>query len=241
MPITRMALQRLKDADWLRDAETRGLFALLDGAQGRTRAVGGAVRDTLTDRQRERADLDFATELLPEEVMARAKAAGIAAYPTGIEHGTVTLRGEHLVAEVTTLREDVDTDGRHAVVKFGTDWTRDAQRRDFTLNALYVGADGELFDPLGGAEDCLAGRVRFIGNAAERIREDRLRVYRFFRFSASHGNEHFDEVGLTAVTRAAGDLDELSAERVGFEMRRMLSLPRVSKTLRAMVVAGVLS
>ena len=143
----------------------------------------------------------------------------------------MTLRVGDLVAEVTTLREDVETDGRHAVVKFGTDWVRDAERRDFTLNALYVGMDGELFDPLGGADDCLAGIVRFIGDADQRIAEDRLRVYRFFRFSASHGQEQFDAEGLAAAVRAAGTLGELSAERVGAEMMRMLALPKVATNI----------
>lgn len=233
------ALQRLKVADWLKRAETQQVFALLDGAKGRTRAVGGIVRDTLLDRPRDLAEVDFATELKPDEVTRRAKAAGLPVYPTGIEHGTVTLRLNDLVAEVTTLRQDVETDGRHAVVKFGKDWKRDAERRDFTLNALYAGMDGTLFDPLGGIEDCLHGVVRFIGDADRRIAEDRLRVFRFFRFSASHGHEKFDVVGLDAVTRAAGTLGELSAERVGHEMRRMLGLGKVATTLSAMSRAGV--
>jgi poly(A) polymerase len=233
------ALQRLKAADWLKRAETQQLFALLDGAKGRTRAVGGIVRDTLLDRPRDLAEVDFATELKPDEVTRRAGAAGVAVYPTGIEHGTVTLRLNDLVAEVTTLRQDVETDGRHAVVKFGKDWKRDAERRDFTLNALYAGMDGTLFDPLGGIDDCLAGAVRFIGDADRRIAEDRLRVFRFFRFSASHGHEKFDVAGLDAVTRAAGTLSELSAERVGHEMRRMLGLGKVATTLAAMSRAEV--
>jgi poly(A) polymerase len=143
------------------------------------------------------------------------------------------------VAEVTTLREDVETDGRRAVVRFGSDWTRDAERRDFTLNALYAGMDGTLFDPLSGVGDCLAGRVRFIGEPELRIAEDRLRVYRFFRFSASHGGEKFDPSGLAACRAAAGSLGALSAERVGNEYRRMLMLPRVAITLRAMAEAGI--
>ena len=236
----RDGLARLKTAAWLHRPETQRVFELLDGAQGRTRAVGGIVRDTLLDRHRETPEIDFASELTPDEVTRRAVTAGVPVYPTGIEHGTVTLRMGDLVAEVTTLREDVETYGRHAKVKFGTDWRRDAERRDFTLNALYAGANGELFDPLGGVDDCLAGIVRFIGDADQRIAEDRLRVYRFFRFTASHGHERFDPVGLAAVKRAAGALGELSAERVGAEMRRMLQLPRVATTLATMVGAGVL-
>ncbi len=233
------AQHHLKAADWLRRPETQRVFELLDGARGKIRAVGGIVRDTLLERVRDTGEIDFATELTPDQVTRRAAQAGIPVYPTGIEHGTVTIRVGDLVAEVTTLREDVETDGRHAVVKFGTNWTHDAQRRDFTLNALYVGMDGTLFDPLGGVEDCLKGAVKFIGDADQRIAEDRLRVYRFFRFTASHGHEAFDRPGLEAVTRAAGTLGELSAERVGHEMRRMLGLPRVAKTLLKMSDAGV--
>lgn len=238
--IPKAVAQRLKEAKWLKRAETQRVFGLLDGAAGKTRVVGGVVRDTLLDRLRDGAEIDFATALLPEEVMRRAGEAGIGVYPTGIDHGTVTLRLGDMTAEVTTLREDIDTDGRHAKVKFGTDWTRDAERRDFTLNAIYAGMDGALFDPIGGADDCLAGRVRFIGDPDRRIAEDRLRVYRFFRFTASHGREEFDDEGLAAVARASGTLRTLSAERVGGEIRRMLELPRIARTFTAMSGAAVL-
>lgn len=233
------AKQRLRRAEWLLRPEAQRILALLDGQHGRARAVGGAVRDSLLGLPLHLTDLDIATELTPEEVMRRAAAAGMSAYPTGIEHGTVTLKLDALIAEVTTLREDVETDGRHAVVRFGTDWARDAARRDFTLNALYAEMNGELFDPLGGLGDCLARRVRFIGEPAQRIAEDRLRVYRFFRFSASHGGEAFDRDGLAACRAAADTLDRLAAERVGQEIRRMLGLPRVAKTLKAMVEGGI--
>ena len=232
---------RLRRAEWLMRPETQRLMALLDGAQGRTRAVGGIVRDTLLDLPREAADIDFATELLPDEVVERAGRAGVSSYPTGITHGTVTLKLGALVAEVTTLREDVETDGRHAVVRFGTSWKNDAARRDFTMNALYAGMSGALFDPIGGIDDLLARKVRFIGKPAQRIEEDRLRVFRFFRFSASHGNERLDADGYAACKAAAGALDRLAAERVGAEMRRMLALPRISNTLVALVRAGVLA
>lgn len=239
--IAKAALQRLKDAPWLRDPATQRIFALLDGGRGKTRAVGGAIRDTLVDHEREATEIDFATELLPREVMRRAGEAGVAAYPTGIEHGTITLKVDDRVAEVTTLREDIETDGRHAVVRFGWGWTRDAERRDFTMNALYCDMEGELFDPINGVEDCLSGAVRFIGDANKRIAEDKLRVYRFFRFTASHGHEQFDEDGLVAVHKAAGDLHNISAERVGNEMRRMLALPRIARTLETMAQTGVLN
>lgn len=234
------ALNRLREAAWLRDPATQRVFSLLDGEMGKTRAVGGAVRDTLIDHQREATEIDFATELLPEVVMRRAREAGVPAYPTGIEHGTVTLKVGDRVAEVTTLREDIETDGRHAVVRFGWGWTRDAERRDFTMNALYCDMEGELFDPINGFEDCLSGVVRFIGDPNRRIEEDRLRVYRFFRFTASHGREQFDEDGLVAVHKAASNLKGISAERIGAEMRRMIELPTVAKTFVTMTDTGVL-
>lgn len=233
-------IARLRAADWLVRADTQALLGALGGEAGRTRVVGGIVRDTLLDRRGPRSDLDLATELRPEEVMRDAQAVGASVYPTGIDHGTVTVKLGELIAEVTTLREDVDTDGRRATVRFGTDWTRDAERRDFTLNALYADMSGELFDPLDGLGDCLAGRVRFIGDATTRIEEDRLRVYRFFRFSASHGREEFDATGLAACAAWAGRLESLSAERVGSEMKRMLDLPRVGVTLRQMGELGLL-
>lgn len=233
------AQERLKEAGWLARPETQQLLALLDGAQQRTRVVGGAVRDTLLGQDSEVADLDLATELMPGDVASRAERAGVAVYPTGLAHGTVTLKLGTLVAEVTTLREDIETDGRHAVVRFGQDWREDAARRDFTMNALYAEMDGTLFDPLGGLADCLERRVRFIGDPARRIAEDRLRVYRFFRFSASHGDEKLDAEGLEACAAAAGDLGPLAAERVGAEMRRMLALPRVARTLKAMAGIGL--
>ena len=235
-----MTVLALKSAEWLVRSETQAIFAALDGAQGRTRAVGGVVRDTILVRQRANPDIDLATELPPEEVIARAKAAGIASYPTGIAHGTVTLKLGETLAEVTTLRRDVETDGRHAVVAFGTDWVEDARRRDFTLNALYCHADGTLFDPLDGLEDAQAGRVRFIGDAHQRIQEDGLRVYRFFRFSASHGRQQFDPEGLLACVEAAPRLGHLSRERVGQEIIRMLALPQVAATLLMMAEAGLL-
>lgn len=231
---------RLKTASWLVGDETQQLLGVLDGAAGRTRAVGGIVRDTLLERQRETSDIDLATELEPPEVTRRAQSAGASVYPTGIEHGTVTVRLGGVVAEVTTLREDVSTDGRRATVRFGTDWRRDAERRDFTINALYADMGGDLFDPLDGFEDCIAGRVRFIGDASARIAEDRLRVFRFFRFSASHGGEKFDAAGLEACAAWADQLGTVSPERVGAEMRRMLELPRVGISFRQMSELGLL-
>lgn len=234
-----MSVEALRSAEWLNRPETQAIFAALDGARRRTRAVGGVVRDTILDRQRDNPDIDLATELLPGEVIERATAAGIASYPTGLDHGTVTLKLGDTLAEVTTLRQDVETDGRHAVVTFGTNWRADACRRDFTFNALYCAADGTLYDPLNGIEDALNGRVRFIGDAAVRIAEDGLRVYRFFRFSASHGGEQFDAEGLAACRDAVQLLDHLSAERVGSEMLRLLALPKVARTLALMQQIGL--
>lgn len=235
-----MIPERLENVEWLERAEVQAIFAALGGGEGRTRAVGGVVRDTLLGRLRPDADIDMATELTPHEVMRRAKASAITAYPTGIDHGTVTLRLNQTLVEVTTLREDVETDGRHAQVRFGTDWGGDAARRDFTINALYCCADGTLFDPLGGAGDAINGRVRFIGDAEKRIAEDGLRVYRFFRFSASHAGETLDADGLAACRRAVGHLDHISAERIGSEMLRMLALPRIARTLGVMREIGLL-
>lgn len=234
-----MIPERIEGAEWLSRPAVQAIFAALEGGEGRTRAVGGIVRDSLLGRLDARSDIDMATELLPVAVMQKARAAGIAAYPTGIDHGTVTLRLDDTSVEVTTLRQDVETDGRRADVAFGTDWVVDAERRDFTLNALYCFADGRLFDPLGGAGDLINGRVRFIGEAGRRIAEDGLRVFRFFRFSASHGGENFDPEGLSACRAAVGRLDHLSRERVGSEMLRMLALPKIARTLGVMDGIGL--
>lgn len=233
------ALARLRRAPWLEAAQP--FFACLDGAEGRTRMVGGIVRDTLLGFEGGRPDIDMASELLPDQVAERGRAAGMNVHPTGVDHGTITLAHNGRTAEVTTLRRDVETFGRKARVVFGTDWTEDASRRDFTMNALYCGPEGELFDPLGGLEDCLSGRVRFIGNPDVRIAEDRLRVYRYFRFVVSHGNQGFDENALAACQRSADDLGALSAERVGHEMMRLMSHRRCALTLEKMASMGMLS
>nr|WP_281389558.1 CCA tRNA nucleotidyltransferase [Pelagibacterium limicola] len=228
----------MRSAAWL--AKAAPFFIVLDGAGGRTRVVGGLVRDTLLGIERTMTDIDMATELLPQEVMVRGERAGFAVHPTGIDHGTVTLVAGGVVAEVTTLRKDIETFGRHARVDFGTDWTADAARRDFTMNALYAGPDGELYDPVEGLGDCLARRVRFIGDADERIAEDRLRVYRYFRFCATHGEEQFDDTALEACSRAARSLHQLSAERIGAEMLKLLNAPRCTATLEKMAALAVL-
>lgn len=232
------ARARLKNAQWLQNAAP--FLDILDGSDGKARVVGGIVRDTLLGLDRSTTDIDIATSLLPAEVIERTERAGLSAYPTGIDHGTVTLVANGVAAEVTTLRQDIETDGRHARVVFGTDWSADARRRDFTMNALYADAEGVLYDPLGGLADCLARRVRFIGDPDRRIAEDRLRVYRFFRFSATHGEQQFEDDALAACARASATLGQLSAERVGAEMLKLLDAPHCALTLEQMVAIGVL-
>lgn len=228
----------LADADWLAAGPVRAVFALLEGAGEEARVVGGAVRNALMGLPV--ADVDFATTASPERVMELAGAAGMKAVATGFEHGTVTLVIDGRGFEVTTLREDVETDGRRAVVRFGRDWDADARRRDFTVNALSVDAGGSLHDPVGGLADIRARRIRFIGDADTRIAEDRLRLLRLFRFHAEYGADGIDADGLAAAIRARAGLRELSAERIGQEMRKLVTAPRAAETLALMQDAGVL-
>ena len=181
----------------LDEPRLRRLLEVLNPPGEETRFVGGAVRDALLGRPL--SDVDLATTMLPQAVIARTKAARMRSIPTGIAHGTVTVMVEARSFEVTTLREDIETDGRHATVRFGRDFDADARRRDFTMNALSAGADGRVFDPVGGTDDLAAGRVRFIGDAATRIREDYLRILRFFRFHATYGSGDLDPAGLEAA------------------------------------------
>ncbi|MGY2047580.1 CCA tRNA nucleotidyltransferase [Methylobacterium sp. JK268] len=203
-----------------------------------TRVVGGAVRDALLGRHV--ADIDLATTLLPEAVMARAAAAGLKTVPTGIDHGTVTVVAGGEPVEVTTLREDVETDGRHAVVRFGRDFARDAERRDFTINALSADPAGRLHDTVGGLADLEAGRVRFIGAPAQRIREDYLRVLRFFRFHARYGRGPVDRDGLAAAIAARDDLAGLSRERVRGEVLKLLAAPGAPEVVAVLAWTGLL-
>ena len=233
-----LAPPSLNAAHWLTRAETARVFAALSGETGATRAVGGAVRDALLGLPV--SDVDFATTIHPEKVIVRARKAGLKAIPTGLEHGTVTVVADHVPYEVTTLRRDVETFGRHATVAYTEDWAEDAARRDFTINALYAGADGTLFDPLGGYPDLVAGRVRFIGDATARIKEDYLRILRFFRFNASYGRGAFDAEGLSACVRNRAGLRELSAERVASELRRLLVAPRARAAVPVLFAYGLL-
>jgi poly(A) polymerase len=229
---------RLTGAEWLDRPETQAVFAALAARGHLGRAVGGAVRNALADRPV--SDVDIATDARPEEVLRAAESAGLKAVPTGLAHGTVTvLAGAHPY-EITTLRRDVETHGRHATVAFTDDWAEDAKRRDFTLNALYCGADGTLFDPLGGYPDLVARRVRFIGDARERIREDYLRILRFFRLTADFAAGPADAAGLAACVRERAGLAVLSAERVRVELLRLLAAPRGAEVAALMQDYGLL-
>jgi len=220
---------------WMTDPKTR---AVLEALGPDARFVGGAVRNALL--RCEVSDVDIATPLLPEEVTRRLTAAGLGAVPTGIAHGTVTAISGGTPYEVTTLRRDVATDGRRAVVAFTTDWREDAQRRDFTMNALYASAEGEVIDLVGGVADLEAGRVRFVGDAATRIREDYLRILRLFRFHAWYGKGEIDGAALRAAAAEKAGLAQLSGERVQKELLRLLEAENPAPVLRMMAAAGIL-
>jgi poly(A) polymerase len=229
----------LAGADWLERAETKAVFAALAAGGFAARAVGGAVRNALLGLPV--GDVDIATTARPDEIIAAVEAAGLAAVPTGIAHGTVTVIANRAPYEVTTLRRDVEGHGRHATVAFTDDWQVDARRRDFTINALYCSADGAVFDPLGGVVDLEARRVRFIGEAAQRIREDYLRILRFFRQTAEYGIGAPDAGGLAACVREREGLARLSAERVRQELLRLLIAPRGPELVGWMLDYGLLS
>jgi poly(A) polymerase len=231
-------LPRIAGADWLARPQTQAVFAALAAGGHMARAVGGAVRNALLARPV--VDVDIATTARPEEVIAAAEIAGLLAVPTGIAHGTVTVIADRVPYEVTTLRRDVETHGRHATVAFTDDWEADACRRDFTINALYCSAEGEVFDPLGGAADIEARRVRFIGDARERIREDYLRILRFFRLTAEYAAGAPDADALAACVLERDGLARLSAERVRGELLRLLVAPRGPELVRSMLDYGLL-
>jgi len=224
---------------WFRAAALRRVFDILNVEGGEARVVGGAVRNSLLGLPA--GDVDLATTWRPDEVAERAKAAGIKVVPTGIDHGTVTLVIDGKPFEVTTLRRDVATDGRRAEVAFGTGWKEDAERRDFTINALYANSDGEIFDDVGGLADIESRTLRFIGSAAERVAEDYLRILRFFRFFAHYGSGRPDAEGLKACAQARAKLSTLSAERVWGEMKKLLAAEDPGRALLWMRQAGVLA
>lgn len=227
----------LLDAPWLNSGPTSRVLKLLNSGGEEARVVGGAVRNALLDVPI--VDIDVATTALPEEVVRRAKAAGIRSVPTGIEHGTVTLVIESRPFEVTTLREDTETFGRKARVSFGRDWVSDARRRDFTINALSVGPDGLVHDYVDGLEDIAARRVRFIGEPKARIEEDYLRILRFFRFHAAFGTGEIDRAGYLACIAARAGLSTLSAERMRMEILKLLVAPRAVDAVIAMADGGL--
>ena len=237
-----MSAPSLADAPWLTAAATRKVIAALEAEGGPdvARFVGGCVRNSLMGRPV--SDVDIATRLQPEAVMAALKAAGLKAVPTGLDHGTVTAVADSQPFEITTLRRDVTTDGRRATVAFTTDWAEDAGRRDFHINALYTDGEGRVFDPTGqGLADIAARRVVFVGDAGRRIREDRLRILRFFRFHAWYGAGDPDAAGLAACVEEAGGLSELSAERVSKELLKLLAASDPVPTVEVMAHTGILA
>lgn len=227
---------------WLTAPETRAVMAALEAAGGPdcARFVGGCVRNALMRRPVD--DVDIATVLRPEAVIAAIEAAGLKAVPTGVEHGTVTAVSGGRPFEITTLRRDVETDGHRAVVAFTDDWSEDAARRDFRLNALYADAGGTVFDPVGcGIDDALAGRIVFVGDAETRIREDHLRILRFFRFTAWYGRGEPNAGALAACARLKGLLPAVSAERTAKELLKLLAADDPRPTVRLMAQTGVLA
>ncbi len=221
---------------WQNDLVLADLFAAL-GVEN-ARIVGGAVRNALIGK--DVTDIDIATRLHPDEVMRHAEKAGFSPHPVGIEHGSVLLARDGRTFEITTLRRDVTTDGRHAVVAFTADWHEDARRRDFTMNALYANLSGNVYDPLGtGLDDALSGRVRFIGDPDSRIREDYLRILRFFRFWAEYDEKPPDAHAIAAIQRQRTGLRRISRERIREEMRRLLLAPRAAEAIEIMSEVGI--
>lgn len=229
---------RLRDMSLLREGPLADVMKLLNGDGEETRLVGGTVRDLALDAQP--GDFDLATTALPAAAMARARAAGFQVVPTGLAHGTVTILADGRPIEVTTLREDIATDGRHAEVAFGRDFRADALRRDFTINALSIDLDGRVHDYAGGLADLAARRVRFIGDPHLRIREDYLRILRFFRFSARFGEGELDAEGFAAAIREREGLAILSRERVRAELLKLLAAPRAGAVAARVCEAGLL-
>lgn len=227
---------------WMSAPATTAVFDALEAAGGPdcTRFVGGCVRNAVIGRPI--ADIDVATTLTPEAVIKALRAARVRAVPTGVEHGTVTAVVQHQPVEVTTLRRDVETDGRRAVVAFTTDWREDALRRDFTLNALYAGRDGAIYDPTGhGLADAKAGRIVFVGDPEQRLREDHLRSLRFFRFLAWYGRGEPDAAAVAAITALKDKVAALAAERISAELLKLLAAEDPRAAVRLMQRTGVLA
>ncbi|MGP9790433.1 CCA tRNA nucleotidyltransferase [Roseinatronobacter sp. NSM] len=227
--------------DWLTNPRTQTVLGVLGAAGHQAYVVGGCVRNAVLGVAV--TDVDIATDARPERVQELAQAAGLRAVPTGLAHGTITVIVDGEGFEVTTFRRDVATHGRHATVAFATDLAEDAARRDFTMNALYADAQGTVLDPLGGMADLRARRVRFVGDARARIHEDYLRILRFFRFHAQYGDptQGLDADALDACARGAQGMGQLSAERIGAEMRKLLAAPDPAPAVAAMAQCGVLA
>lgn len=232
-------MTRLSSEAWLTAAPTVAVMEALEAAGGEGRFVGGCVRDALIGRPV--ADIDIATPMTPQDVVEAVTQAGLKAVPTGIEHGTVTVVSSGRPYEVTTLRRDVTTDGRRATVAFTEDWAEDAARRDFRLNALYADRAGMVFDPTGeGVADAQAGRIVFVGEPERRIREDYLRILRFFRFRAWFGRGEPDSASLAACSALKDGISQLSAERISAELIKLLSAPDPRAAVHLMADTGVL-
>jgi poly(A) polymerase len=235
--VSKRELLSLSEAAWLHHEALQTVLIVLN-ENGETRVAGGAVRNALLGVPV--ADIDLATTLLPKEVIQKAKHAGFGVHPTGIEHGTVTITHCGAAFEVTTLRRDVETNGRHAVVAFTKDWAEDAARRDFTINAMYCDRMGKLFDFTDGYSDIRKRKVRFVGRASQRIGEDHLRILRFFRFHAWYGRGALDAAGLKACVRLKARLRDLSAERVRQELLKLLAAPNALAIVKVMAATNVL-
>lgn len=236
---TKINLNITDRAPWLAEPDLQRLLAALCESGEEARVVGGAVRNTLLNEPV--GDIDIASTTLPHDTKARAESCGFKVVPTGIDHGTVTVIAKGVPYEVTTLRADVETHGRQATVAFGRDWQVDAERRDFTVNALYARANGDVIDHVGGLADIEKREFRFIGDAEQRINEDYLRILRFFRFFAWYGSGRPDASGLKACAKLKVHLQSLSAERVWSELKKLLSAPDPSRALLWMRQSGVLT
>ena len=234
----------LNEHGWLQDRELQQIMMLLNQNGDNARIVGGAVRNALlnnfNNHNRKITDIDIASKLLPKENTDILEKAGIKVIPTGLKHGTVTAVLNKIFFEITTLRRDISMDGRHAVVEFSKDWTEDAKRRDLTINALYLGLDGTVYDPLGGYADIKASRVVFIGDADKRIREDALRILRFYRFSSDLSISAIDEDGMLATIKHKFLLETLSGERVHYELKKIIISERASHIIPLLAEIGLL-
>ncbi len=228
----------LEDHPWPNEKPLIKLLDILNSDGLNARMVGGCVRDALLGRKI--IDIDLASCLTPEETMKRLEAVGVKVIPTGLKHGTITAVIDKRHFEITTLRSDVETYGRHAKVAFIDDWAEDAKRRDFTFNALYLDANGGLYDPCGGLDDLEAKRVRFIGDADTRIKEDALRILRFFRFAAQIGEGKLDLSGLEACVRNIDLIDNLSGERLAQEIFKILAAENLLPIIKVMAENGIL-